>query len=355
VLFSECLCIYSLCVFRCTMSGGGGCQPMLEPVHPGNSVTLQCTVLTEICVGGHSVYWFRHCSNESQPGIIYSNGHSKGQCQKSSVADSLTESFVYELTKRNLSLSDAGTYYCAVALCGEILFGNGTTLFFNGKDCNIMSGPNSKHHHYIIHPGDSVTLQCTVLTESCAGEHNVYWFRHVSGESHPGIIYTHGDSSDQCKKSSEVGSPVQTCVFNLPKSNLSLCDAGTYYCAVAMCGEILFGNGSKLEFAGEQKHETSMILILSMKICNVGGLNKVVGMRHVEQKHTFQFTSNIQDSTHTYTLLRSNIDNLNDKTRDLYTCMKITHNKVNDMSWCSNTDTHTNTHTEMFEGEGAVP
>uniref|UniRef100_A0A4W4DSZ4 Ig-like domain-containing protein n=1 Tax=Electrophorus electricus TaxID=8005 RepID=A0A4W4DSZ4_ELEEL len=115
-------------------------QPMLEPVHPGNSVTLQCTVLTEICVGGHSVYWFRHCSNESQPGIIYSNGHSKGQCQKSSVADSLTESFVYELTKRNLSLSDAGTYYCAVALCGEILFGNGTTLFFNGKDCNIMSG-----------------------------------------------------------------------------------------------------------------------------------------------------------------------------------------------------------------------
>uniref|UniRef100_A0A4W4DYL2 Ig-like domain-containing protein n=1 Tax=Electrophorus electricus TaxID=8005 RepID=A0A4W4DYL2_ELEEL len=113
-------------------------QPMLEPVHPGNSVTLQCTVLTEICVGGHSVYWFRHCSNESQPGIIYSNGHSKGQCQKSSVADSLTESFVYELTKRNLSLSDAGTYYCAVALCGEILFGNGTTLCI--EQMNMLSG-----------------------------------------------------------------------------------------------------------------------------------------------------------------------------------------------------------------------
>ncbi|KAK1796931.1 hypothetical protein P4O66_000895 [Electrophorus voltai] len=239
-------------------------QPMLEPVHPGNSVTLQCTVLTEICVGGHSFYWFRH------------------------------ESFVYELTKRNLSLSDAGTYHCAVALCEEILFGNGTTLFFNEcyksidkktlpqageaptciitlyagsvpvfhgdfthdrrfkvnksetqytltisdlkqadagiyycavRDYNLVvfsngvflkyEGPNSKHHHYIsgfvlldqtdnnlklketVHPGDSVTLQCTVLTESCAGEHSVYWFRHVSGESHPGIIYTHGDSSDQ--------------------------------------------------------------------------------------------------------------------------------------------------------------
>uniref|UniRef100_A0A4W4DYM2 Ig-like domain-containing protein n=1 Tax=Electrophorus electricus TaxID=8005 RepID=A0A4W4DYM2_ELEEL len=113
-------------------------QPVSEPVHPGNSVTLQCTVLTEICARGHSVYWFRHGSEESQPGIIYINGHSKSQCQKSSAANSSTESCVYELTKRNLSLSDAGTYYCAVALCGEILFGNGTTLFFKGKDCNII-------------------------------------------------------------------------------------------------------------------------------------------------------------------------------------------------------------------------
>uniref|UniRef100_A0A4W4E243 Ig-like domain-containing protein n=1 Tax=Electrophorus electricus TaxID=8005 RepID=A0A4W4E243_ELEEL len=110
-------------------------QPVSEPVHPGNPVTLQCTVLTEICAGGHSVYWFRHGSEESQPGIIYTNGHSKGQCQKSSAADSPTESCVYELTKRNLSLSDAGTYYCAVALCGQILFGNGTTRFFNVSHC----------------------------------------------------------------------------------------------------------------------------------------------------------------------------------------------------------------------------
>ncbi|KAM9400651.1 uncharacterized protein ACWYII_030497 [Salvelinus alpinus] len=29
--------------------------------------------------------------------------------------------------------------------------------------------------------------------------------------------------------------------------NLSLSDAGTYYCAVASCGEMLLGNGTKLE------------------------------------------------------------------------------------------------------------
>ncbi|CAB1345276.1 unnamed protein product [Coregonus sp. 'balchen'] len=102
--------------------------------------------------------------------------------------------------------------------------------------------------------GDSVTLNCTIHTETCAGEHSVYWFKHGSGESHPGIIYTHVDRSDQCERSPEAGSPTQSCVYNLPKRNLSLSDAGTYYCAVASCGEILFGNGTKLDYGCKEDH-----------------------------------------------------------------------------------------------------
>jgi hypothetical protein len=74
----------------------------------------------------------------------------------------------------------------------------------------------------------------------------VYWFRAGSGESHPGVIYTPGNRSDDCEKSPESPSPTQTCVYSLSKNNLSLSDAGTYYCAVATCGEILFGNGTNL-------------------------------------------------------------------------------------------------------------
>uniref|UniRef100_A0A8C7Q6M0 Ig-like domain-containing protein n=1 Tax=Oncorhynchus mykiss TaxID=8022 RepID=A0A8C7Q6M0_ONCMY len=150
----------------------------------------------------------------------------------------------------NLTISktepgDSATYYCSTAAIYEQTFGEGTVLFVKGTHLLQIQSPTA------FHPGDSVTLKCTIHIETCAGEHSVYWFRHGSGESHPGIIYTHGDKSDQCEKSPKAGSPTQSCVYNLPKRNLSFSDAGTYYCAVASCGEILFGNGTKLDIEDE--------------------------------------------------------------------------------------------------------
>ncbi|KAL0189462.1 hypothetical protein M9458_016561, partial [Cirrhinus mrigala] len=112
----------------------------------------------------------------------------------------------------------------------------------------------SDHERAAIDPEDpedsAVALQCTVLTQSCAGEHNVYWFRHESGESPPGIIFTQERRNAQCERSSDVNSTAHKCIYTRPRRNLSHSDDGIYYCAVATCGEILFGDARKPDFPG---------------------------------------------------------------------------------------------------------
>ncbi|XP_036403581.1 uncharacterized protein LOC118790695 [Megalops cyprinoides] len=153
----------------------------------------------------------------------------------------------FHLIISDTTLADSAMYYCAGLWNYVVHFGNGTFLTLKeqqeSNSRTVVQQPVSEP----VQPGDSVTLQCTIDTETCAGEHSVYWFRQGSGESSPGVIYTHGNSSDQCERTSGAGSPTQSCVYKLPKTNLSLSDAGTYHCAVATCGEILFGNGTRLD------------------------------------------------------------------------------------------------------------
>ncbi|XP_061090007.1 uncharacterized protein LOC133123551 [Conger conger] len=160
----------------------------------------------------------------------------------------------FNLTISKVEPSDSATFYCTTTTSfSGISFGDGTTLIVRESQSRtvVLQQPESES----VQSGDSVpdSVQCTVHTETCAGEHSVYWFSPGSGESPPGIIHTHGHRSDECQRSSGTVSPTQSCVYNFPKRNLSLSDAGTYYCAVATCGEILFGNGTKLHVEENQQ------------------------------------------------------------------------------------------------------
>ncbi|XP_067375579.1 uncharacterized protein [Channa argus] len=108
-----------------------------DPVHPGASVTLQCSVLSEnrVCPEDHSVYWFRARSDKSQPLLIYAHGNDGDECERSSAAP-FPQKCVYSFSMHKISSSDAGTYYCAVATCGQILFGNRTNL--NIDEANML-------------------------------------------------------------------------------------------------------------------------------------------------------------------------------------------------------------------------
>uniref|UniRef100_A0A673FZI8 Uncharacterized LOC107736158 n=1 Tax=Sinocyclocheilus rhinocerous TaxID=307959 RepID=A0A673FZI8_9TELE len=150
----------------------------------------------------------------------------------------------FNLTILKTKPSDSATYFCVVSSHYSTGMGAGTRLLVKDAavDRHITLQQSSID---TLHPGDSVSLQCSIFTESCAGEHSVYWFRQSLGESQ-GILYTKGERNGQCENSTE--SQTQSCVYNLFKSNIRHSDAGIYYCAVAACGEILFGKGTELNF-----------------------------------------------------------------------------------------------------------
>ncbi|XP_062249543.1 uncharacterized protein LOC133958654 [Platichthys flesus] len=153
-------------------------------------------------------------------------------------------SFVLYINKAKPS--DAGVYYCIEQKYLHMKLLIGTFLKIKGPEPDItavIQVPPS----YPVGSGDSVTLQCSVLSDSvnrtCPRYDKLYWFR--ADESHPSLVYVHGSSGDECNRSLESRSP-HRCVFNFCKS-FSSSDFGTYYCAVVTCGEILFGQGIKLE------------------------------------------------------------------------------------------------------------
>ncbi|XP_064181764.1 uncharacterized protein LOC135249957 [Anguilla rostrata] len=215
----------------------------------GDTVTLPCFYPTEDVP---SISWFKQPLGQKPRLIAIQMNSVSGAMLFNEFKDSERFSAKaaegsFNLTVSRVEPSDSATYYCSISRVSMISFGDGTTLMVTGSESHgrtvVLQQPESES----VQPGDSVTLQCTVHTETCAGEHSVYWFRQSTGESPPGIIYTHGNRSDKCQRSSGAVSPTQSCVYNFPKRNLSSSDAGTYYCAVATCGEILFGNGTKLD------------------------------------------------------------------------------------------------------------
>uniref|UniRef100_A0A4W6F9S2 Ig-like domain-containing protein n=1 Tax=Lates calcarifer TaxID=8187 RepID=A0A4W6F9S2_LATCA len=116
------------------------------------------------------------------------------------------------LTIRNVSKEDEATYFCQTGTTFSLTSGSGTFLAVNGKISfhifNIFALVNDQY----------------IFKVQCPGEHSVHWFRAGSGGSHPGIIYTQRNRSDEEEE--------RSCVYNLSKTIQDSSDSGTYYCAV---------------------------------------------------------------------------------------------------------------------------
>uniref|UniRef100_A0A8B9GPQ0 Ig-like domain-containing protein n=1 Tax=Astyanax mexicanus TaxID=7994 RepID=A0A8B9GPQ0_ASTMX len=215
-------------VSHCLTSSDHAKPAPIQVVNLGDSVTIQCHLPQKRIT---TMVWYKQSvgQNPRPLAMVYNyvretkfedefqNGRFNVYPEKGS----------FHLNIAAVGQEDTGAYYCGIVFLNE--------LQLVEENINFVQQPVLE----LVHPGHSISLECTVFTKTCSEDHSVYWFRHAAGESHPGIIVTHGDSSSPCTRSSETVSPTQSCIYKLPKNNLTA------------CGEILFGNGTALKLMGK--------------------------------------------------------------------------------------------------------
>ncbi|XP_034399681.1 uncharacterized protein LOC117737685 [Cyclopterus lumpus] len=205
----------------------------------GGNVTLWCSVSEK---EGKAFYWFKQPLGYmvQQVVVVVLNKMTVSEQFKSRFTFKIDKA-LYSLTIRNISKEDEATYFC---FSGTTYSSSFVSTFLAVKDRKqqrsfyVKQSPLTES----VQPGDSVTLQCSLVSRNkedrvqCPGEHSVHWFRSGSGESHPGFLHTHSDAQEE-----------RSCDFSLSKTIHNSSDTGTYYCAVATCGEILFGEGTQVD------------------------------------------------------------------------------------------------------------
>ncbi|XP_023116898.3 uncharacterized protein LOC111562545 [Amphiprion ocellaris] len=213
----------------------------------GDNVTLRCFYEGDAVM----LYWYKQTLGQEPRLISTSYKHGMdgtfyNEFQRDPRFTLVNVKGKTHLKITDLHISDSATYYCTSSYLYTLEFAGGATIYVNHSGLNfqtLVQQSTSK----TIQPGDAVTLNCTVHTGTCDGEHSVYWFK-TEEESYPGLFYTRGGRDDHCEK--ELNTQMHICVYNLPLKSRNLSDVGTYYSAVASCGHILFGNGTKLDFEG---------------------------------------------------------------------------------------------------------
>ncbi|XP_035983530.1 uncharacterized protein LOC118557507 [Fundulus heteroclitus] len=211
-------------------------------VSVGENVTLTCPLQTSTLYQD-SLYWIRLTSGNWPEFLGATFNFEFDSVSKIPHIQTKQEPGEFLLHINEAQQNDTGLYYCIKVRSLDFIFMNGSFLQIKGQESDVpvvVQKPPSDP----AHSENPETLQCSVLSgsdrETCPVDNRVYWFKAGSDHSHPSLLYLQGSSRDECEKSPEVPS-TQKCFYNFSETS----DDRTYYCAVAACGQILFGNGAK--------------------------------------------------------------------------------------------------------------
>ncbi|XP_029972993.1 uncharacterized protein LOC115406848 isoform X5 [Salarias fasciatus] len=224
--------------------------------------TLECP--REKLLNSDKLYWIRIISGHQPELLGRTTVLDDERVHKTPHFTTKQENEIFILHIHQTQINDTGLYYCIRTSWDSITFLRGVFLNVEGPQSfvyRIIQAPPS----VAVHPGESVSLQCSVLSDSekktCSEDYRVHWFRAGSHQSHPSFIYTHGDNKE-CGKSS------QKCFYSFSKKVI-VSDAGTYYCAVAACGEVMFGNGTKVDIKNWNHTEIALCIVCAALAASV--------------------------------------------------------------------------------------
>ncbi|XP_038587121.1 uncharacterized protein LOC119912159 [Micropterus salmoides] len=248
VSFVNVFLLWSLCVAQHSDIS----QPVpFQTVKLGDSATIECHIKSEM---GKRV-WYKTTGKKLQLVVEINSSYNLSvfSAEFHHRYSVRFDKFISNLSISATTWEDVGTYFCGVMHLDSIKFGPGTFLMLKGAKMisdSVVQQPESQS----VQPGDSVTLSCSVLTGHCAAEHvSVMWLK-TSDHSAPEMIYSSGNKNDICQRTE---SGETTCVSNLLMRNLSSDDAGAYCCVVTLCGQILFGNGTRINIHNTKPPEQS--------------------------------------------------------------------------------------------------
>ncbi|XP_027865468.1 uncharacterized protein LOC114139630 [Xiphophorus couchianus] len=235
-------------------------------VQPGEPVTLKC-VMTEKFETVTWVHWYKQSAGNTLILIAmmrkststtptYGPGFSKSRFHITYIGN------ISNLIISSTVEQDEGMYHCAYMDWTESTW-TGTYLSLRENPQRISSF-TVVQEPTVSKPAsetDVETLQCSVLSDSvnttCSGEPSMFWFRAISDTSHPDFIFAEGKIPENCEKTTN---NQKKCSYNFTKVVKSS-EAAIYYCAVATCGQILFGNGTNL-VKSKQDEKTSIVRIM---------------------------------------------------------------------------------------------
>uniref|UniRef100_A0A3B3V2A9 V-set and immunoglobulin domain-containing protein 1-like n=1 Tax=Poecilia latipinna TaxID=48699 RepID=A0A3B3V2A9_9TELE len=230
----------------------------------GGTVTLPCS-----CQHNAITYFYWYCQIQGEkPRIISKQMKHDTEAEISPAYKERfrvlvrSEAGVNDLIITDLQPLDSGTYYCVMLEFNAIEFGRGVFLHVKTSSSNAQPSKQQPTLKKLLRLGGSVNLSCSVSAEPCEGERNLYWFRRTAAQ--PPLMYP---SEGHCTSLYNETLYGINCTSTLELDPVRSSDAGTYHCALASCGSVVFGGGTKVELKmGKMQREKWFPFLISPEL-----------------------------------------------------------------------------------------